>query len=83
VPGPSWSLFLLVPLTYSWSADTAGGVLAYVGLGPGQEFIPYFLGLVAWAMAALLAILRWPLIALFQHFLRRKGGQGRARQRDQ
>jgi hypothetical protein len=46
-------------------------VLAYAGLGQGQEFIPYFLGLVAWVTAALLAILQWPLIALWR-FLKRK-----------
>jgi hypothetical protein len=63
---------LLVPLTGSWSAGTQGGVLAYVGLGSGQEFIPYFLGLVAWTVAAFLAILQWPLTALFRRFFKRK-----------
>ncbi len=37
------------------------GVLAYVGLGPGQEFIPYFLALLALVWAALSAVAQWPL----------------------
>jgi hypothetical protein len=44
------------------------GVLAYVGLGPGQEFIPYFFGLLAFAAAALMAVLQWPLSVLRRYF---------------
>jgi hypothetical protein len=42
----------------------SGAVLAYVGLGPGQEFIPYFLGLLALMLTALGAVLRWPFSVL-------------------
>jgi hypothetical protein len=48
------------------------GMLAYVGLGPGQELIPYFLGLLAWAGAAFLAVLQWPIYALRQRLARRR-----------
>ena len=37
---------------------------AYVGLGPGQELIPYFWALVALAVTALGAILQWPIMAM-------------------
>ncbi len=45
-------------------------LFAYVGLGPGQEFIPQFMALVAVAGTALLAILQWPFVALFRRFSR-------------
>ena len=44
---------------------------------PGVEFLPYFLGLVAWAGLALLAVLLSPFSAL----LRRLRGQGRKGQK--
>jgi len=44
------------------------GLLAYLGPGPGVEFIPYFLGLLAWAGMALGAILAWPIAALIGRF---------------
>lgn len=40
------------------------GLWAYVGLGPGQEFIPQFLVLLSFAATALLAIIQWPIAAL-------------------
>jgi hypothetical protein len=42
-------------------------LFAYVGLGTGPELLPYLLALLAWAGAALVAVLQWPLSA----FLRR------------
>jgi len=48
---------------------------AYVGLGAGAEFIPYFWAILAWAGAALLAVLQWPLGALLRCFSKAKGGQ--------
>jgi hypothetical protein len=41
-------------------------MFAYVGLGPGQEFIPYFLALLAFVWAAAIAILQWPFLALIR-----------------
>jgi hypothetical protein len=35
-------------------------LLAYVGLGPGQEFIPYFFALLTLLLTALSAVFRWP-----------------------
>lgn len=43
-------------------------LLGYVGLGPGLEFIPYFLALMGVVGAALLAVLQWPLLALISFF---------------
>jgi hypothetical protein len=61
VPAPS--------VTLAWMLSLPGNVvLAYVGLGPGQEFIPSFLALLGLTSAALLAILQWPLLALRRHF---------------
>jgi hypothetical protein len=48
--------------------------LAYAGPAAGLEFIPYFLGLLAWAAVAIGATLGWPLAAL-----RRRLREGRRR----
>jgi hypothetical protein len=47
-----------------------GAPLAYVGLGPGQEFIPYFLSLIGFVGAALLAVIQWPFFGLLRWFRR-------------
>ena len=39
-------------------------LLAYVGMGPGPEFIPYFMALLGVLGAALLAVVQWPLSLL-------------------
>jgi len=68
VPDPDWLLFPSVPLPCA--------VLAYVGLGPGQELIPYFLALLGFIGAAFLAILQWPLLALRRLFSRKSPARG-------
>jgi hypothetical protein len=50
-------------------------VWAYIGLGPGQELIPYFFALLAFVGAALSAVLLWPITALLRWFRRGKGGR--------
>jgi hypothetical protein len=45
--------------------------MAYVGLGPGQELIPYFWALVVLAVTALGAILQWPIAAVRRAFHRK------------
>ena len=40
------------------------GPLAYVGMGPGPEFIPYFMALLGVVGAALLAVVQWPISLL-------------------
>jgi hypothetical protein len=52
------------------------GVLAYVGLGPGQEFLPQFLALLGLVGAALLSIFHWPLSFLFRLFSKGKSSPG-------
>jgi hypothetical protein len=44
------------------------GLPAYVGLGPEQALIPYFLALLAWVGAALIAVLQWPIAALLRRW---------------
>jgi hypothetical protein len=53
----------------------ADPLLAYAGPAAGLEFIPYFLGLLAWAGVALGAALGWPLAALRRRL--REGGSQR------
>jgi len=43
-------------------------MLAYGSLGPGPEFIPYFLGILAWGIMAFSAVLLWPITALKRRF---------------
>jgi hypothetical protein len=54
-------------LDRDWFAPT----FAY-GPAPGLEFLPYFLGLIAWAGLALLAILGAPFSALLRRFRKPK-----------
>lgn len=53
-------------------------LLAYVGLGPGLDFFQHFLALLAGAGAALLAVIQWPLLALFRRRTRSAGSDGLA-----
>ena len=39
-------------------------MFGYVGLGPGQELIPYFLALLGFIAAAVIAVVQWPFLAL-------------------
>jgi hypothetical protein len=43
-------------------------MFGYVGLGPGQELIPYFLALVGFVFAAVLAVVQWPVLVLLRRF---------------
>ena len=45
------------------------GLIAYVGPGPGLEFIPYLFSLLTWVGLALGAVLLWP-ISVFVRRLR-------------
>ena len=49
--------------------------LAYIGLGPGQELIPYFWALLALAAAAFGAIIQWPITALRRAFAKKASPQ--------
>jgi hypothetical protein len=49
MPGPDW---------------TVSVVLAYVGLGSGLEFIPYFAALLGLVAAALTAVVQRPLLVV-------------------
>jgi hypothetical protein len=47
-------------------------VWAYIGLGPGQEFIPYFLTLLTFIGAALVAVVQWPIAVLLRLFRKKR-----------
>jgi hypothetical protein len=49
-----------------------GGVLAY-GPGPPVDLIPYFLGLMAWAGLAFVAVFLSPFTALLRRLRRIRG----------
>jgi hypothetical protein len=57
-------LWPIVPLSLP------AGLWAYIGLGPGQEFIPQFLAMLGLIATALLAIVQWPLFALWSRLSR-------------
>ncbi len=64
MPGPD-SFAFLVSLVFWLPFPGPDVVLAY-GPAPGLEFIPYFLGLLAWAGLAFVAIILAPLSALLR-----------------
>jgi hypothetical protein len=76
VPGLDAFLFSMVPSSFSFSLPAPDGMLAYVGLGAGQELIPYFLILLGFVGGAIIAVLQWPLTA-FVHLLRKVRGVSR------
>lgn len=59
------------PNATSWALP----LLSYVGMGPGPEFIPYFIALLGVVGAALLAVVQWPISA-FLGWLRGKRSPG-------
>ena len=77
---------MLVPDGFRWLiaplpllASGSVGLWAYIGLGPGKEFIPQFLAMLGLASTALLAVVQWPIVALWSRLSRaigaRKNGQ--------
>lgn len=67
---------LLMP---SLPALSWAGLWGYVGLGPGQEFIPPFLALLGLAATALLAVVQWPILALWSRLSRAVAARKNAR----
>jgi hypothetical protein len=62
---PAKSITAFVPgLVLLWMALLPEPAHAYVGPGPGLEFIPYFFSLLTWAGVAAGAVLFWPVAAL-------------------
>jgi hypothetical protein len=74
VPVPNCFLALAVPLSVSFSLSGSDVLLAYAGFGPGQELIPYFLALLTFVGAALLAVVQWPLAILLRWLSRLRNG---------
>jgi hypothetical protein len=60
----------------AFPALISDGLLGYVGLGPGQEFIPYFLAMLGLLGGATIAVIQWPLAAFLGLFRRNKGFPG-------
>ena len=50
--------------------------LAYIGPGPGQEFIPYFFTLLGFVGAVLVAVAQWPVAVLLRGLRRARAGAG-------
>jgi hypothetical protein len=67
---PSELLTQAAHLSPSCSPPAGACVLAYVGLGPGQEFIPYFLGLLGVIGTVVVAAVQWPAITVLRWFSR-------------
>lgn len=70
MPAPEGFCFL--------ASAPASELLAYVGFGPGQEFIPQFMALLAVLGSALFTILQWPFVALLRRFWRSKSSPPQA-----
>lgn len=66
--GPDDFFRLAAPLSLLPAEPCSVGLLAYVGLGPGQEFIPQFVALLSLAATALLAVLQWPITVLLSRW---------------
>jgi len=79
MPGPDCFLWLIAPLSLPASAAGLADLWAYVGLGPGQEFIPQFLAMLGLAATALLAVVQWPILALWSRLSRARAARKNAR----
>jgi hypothetical protein len=76
MPGPDCFFWLIAPLFLS---PAVPGLWGYIGLGPGQEFIPQFLALLGLAATALLAVVQWPILALWSRLSRAVAARKNAR----
>ena len=70
----------MVPVSLFAFLQTPAVVLAYAGPGPGLEFIPYFLSMLAWAGAASGAVLLGPITALLRRMRKARGDSAIATQ---
>lgn len=74
---PDLDALSLLRLLSSSTFDLAQApLLGYVGLEPGPEFVLYFLVLLAVVGMALIAVLQWPILALRDHFRRKRTQDG-------
>jgi hypothetical protein len=78
MPGPDCFHWLIAPHSLPLSAPCSAGLWAYVGLGPGQEFIPQFLAMLGLAATALLAVVQWPILALWSRLSRARAARKNA-----
>jgi hypothetical protein len=70
---------LLVPalvIALSILALAPATAFAYIGPGPGLEFVPFFMSLLTWIAVALGGVLLWPITALLSRFRRPAQTQG-------
>jgi hypothetical protein len=79
MPGPDCFLWLIAPLSFPPQAPCSADLWAYIGLGPGQEFIPQFLAMLGLAATALLAVVQWPILALWSRLSRALAARKKAR----
>jgi hypothetical protein len=64
-------LVLAVLLCLGASPVLASAEFAYIGPGPGLDFVPYFYSLLAWIAFAVGAVLVWPVSVLLSRLRRR------------
>jgi hypothetical protein len=62
--------WLLLTLSLPQILSGSASVWAYVGLGPGQEFIPHFVAMMGLLATAVLAVVQWPILALWSRLSR-------------
>lgn len=67
--------FLSLPNCHARFSVFPFSLFGYVGLGPGPEFLPYFVALLSLVGAAFIAVLQWPVTAFLGYLskLRRRG----------
>jgi hypothetical protein len=79
MPGLDCMLCLIAPLSLTATAPGFADLWAYVGLGPGQEFIPQFAAMLGLAATAMIAVVQWPLLALWSRLSRAIAARKQAR----
>ena len=74
MPAPELFPLVMFPTSIASLAPRMDIVLAYAGLGPAQQLLPHFLALLAVVGAAVVAVVQWPLSALWRRLTQLRSG---------